>query len=161
MTWEIERRFLVRVPDDAWDAYGPGRPLKQGYVVGGPMAVRIRTGEARGPVLTCKQGSGIRRKEVEQVVSPEMAEALFDVAGARVIEKVRHRVGPWELDRFQGALHGLALLEIELEREDVALPDGPENVSILHEVTQDNRFTSSALACMTEWVRDIYAEVAG
>lgn len=166
MSWEIERRFLVRVPEDAWATYGPGRSLKQGYVVPGPVAVRIRTGEARGPVLTCKQGSGIRRREVEEVVSREMAEALFQAAGDRVVEKVRHRVGPWELDRFQGSLAGLALLEIELEAEDDALPDAPASVSILREVTHDNGFTSSTLASMTSsdqkaWVRDIYAEVEG
>ena len=166
MSWEIERRFLVRVPEAVWETYGPGRPLKQGYVVAGPVAVRIRTGEGRGPVLTCKRGSGVRRREVEMVVSREMAEALFEAAGERVLRKVRHRIGPWELDRFESGLEGLALLEVELDREGEPLPEAPKGVLILREVTDDNRFTSSTLASMTareqrRWVEDVYTDLDG
>jgi adenylate cyclase len=166
MSWEIERRFLVRVAPGAWEALGDGRPLRQGYVVAGPRTVRIRVGEERGPVLTCKSGSGVRRREVEQSVTEEMAEALFQVAGARVIEKVRHRSGSWEVDRFAGPLTGLALLEIELDAPDAPLPEWPDGVSVLREVTDDNRFTSSGLASLTkeeqeEWVNDVYAEAGG
>lgn len=164
MSWEIERRYLVRVAPDAWGRFDPGAHLRQGYVVAGPTAVRIRTGESRGAVLTCKQGSGVRRREVESVVSDEMAEALFEVAGERVLAKIRHRVGPWEIDRFLGALDGLELLEIELTEASDPVPEPPEGVSILREVTEDNRFTSSTLASITSsdqraWVRDVYAEV--
>ena len=163
MSWEIERRFLVRVAQDGWEALGPGRPLRQGYVVAGPRTVRIRVGEDRGPVLTCKSGTGVRRSEVEQPVTEEMAAALFLVAGGRVIEKVRHRSGPWEVDRFTGALAGLALLEIELDEPDAPLPKWPAVVSVLREVTNDNRFTSSGLASLSkeekeQWVNEVYAE---
>ncbi len=166
MSWEIERRFLVRVSPDGWEALGPGRPLRQGYVVAGPRTVRIRVGEERGPVLTCKSGSGVRRREVEQTVTEEMAAALFEVAGGRVIEKVRHRSGAWEVDRFTGPLTGLALLEIELDDPDALLPEWPDAVSVLREVTTDNRFTSSGLASLTEekqerWVNDVYREAEG
>jgi len=164
MSWEIERRYLVEVAPDVWARLGPGVRLRQGYVVAGPMAVRIREGESRGAVLTCKQGTGIRRREVEAVVPAEMAEALFEVADTRTISKVRHREGSWELDRFLGPLAGLALLEIELEQVDDPVPLAPEGVSILREVTNDNRFTSSALASLTSsdqraWVRRVYEEI--
>jgi CYTH domain-containing protein len=114
-------------------------------------------------VLTCKQGSGIRRREVEEVVSREMADALFDAAGERLVEKVRYQVGSWELDRFRGSLKGLALLEMELDAEEAALPPPPQGVSILREVTDDNQFTSSHVASMTpseqrSWVRLVYGE---
>ncbi|MDZ7779707.1 MAG: adenylate cyclase [Gemmatimonadota bacterium] len=164
MSWEIERRYLVRVPPEAWSGFGEGRHLRQGYVVAGPKTVRIRSGEERGFVLTCKRGSGIRREEVEAVVAPDMAEALFEAAEDRIIEKVRHRLGPWELDRFLGALEGLHLLEIELDAPDAAVPSPPAEISILREVTDDNRFVSSMLASMTpdhqrSWVRGVYREV--
>lgn len=164
MSWEIERRFLVRVAPGGWAALGPGRTLRQGYVVAGPRTVRIRIGEERGPVLTCKSGSGVRRREVEQTVTEEMAEMLFEVAGGRVIEKIRHCSGPWEVDRFMGGLEGLGLLEIELDEPDASLPQWPPGVSVLREVTTDNRFTSSGLASLTEgeqeqWVNDVYAEM--
>lgn len=166
MSWEIERRFLVRVAPGGWEALGPGRPLRQGYVVAGPRTVRIRIGEERGPVLTCKSGSGVRRREVEQTVTEEMAAMLFEVAGERITEKVRHRSGPWEVDRFTGGLEGLALLEIELDEPDAPLPMWPPGVSVLHEVTYDNRFTSSGLASLTKeeqerWVSDVCAEMDG
>lgn len=166
MSWEIERRFLVRVAPGGWETLGPGRPLRQGYVVAGPRTVRIRIGEERGPVLTCKSGSGVRRREVEQTVTEDMAAMLFEVSGGRVIEKVRHRSGPWEVDRFTGGLEGLSLLEIELEDPEAPLPEWPPAVEVLREVTTHNRFTSSGLASLTEeeqeqWVNDVYAETEG
>lgn len=149
-TWEIERRWLVRVRPGLWNELGEGLRLRQGYVRVGDPSVRIRTGEPRGPVLACKSGRGVRRREVEAVVPPEMAEALFLAAEDRVLEKVRYPLAGWELDRFLGSLEGLSLLERELEREDEALPEAPEGVDVLREVTEDKRFTSSYLARLTE-----------
>lgn len=159
-TFEVERRYLVRVPEGYWDGLGEGWPLRQGYVSAGRRAVRIRTGEPRGPVLTCKSGSGLRRREVEGVVSAELAEALFEAAEGRVIEKVRHPLGRWELDRFGGGLEGLTLLEIELEDEDELLPDLPEGIDVVCEVTDNNLFTSSGLACMTPAEQRAFVETA-
>ena len=146
MSYEIERRFLVRVRPELWDALGKGADLRQGYVRNGTPSVRIRTGEARGPVLTCKSGRGIKRREVETVVPEDVAEALFAAAEDRIIEKTRFRIGAWELDRFSGGLEGLTLLEIELETVDEALPEPPDGVHVLREVTDDNTFTSGHLA---------------
>lgn len=148
MGWEIERRFLVRVPDRRWPPAREGHHLKQGYVRHGEPSVRIRTGEPRGPVLTCKSGSGVRRSEVETVVSDEVATALFEAAGSSVLEKIRFPMGAWTVDRFLGDLEGLALLEIELESEDQELPDPPKHVRVLREVTDDKRFVSGRLAAL-------------
>ncbi|HUF74852.1 MAG TPA: hypothetical protein VMM35_01175, partial [Longimicrobiales bacterium] len=106
MGWEIERRFLVRVAGGVRNTLGEGRHLRQGYVRNGKPSVRIRAGEARGSVLTCKSGSGIRRSEVETVVPDEVAEALFEAAEDRIIEKIRWELGGWTLDRFLGPLDG-------------------------------------------------------
>ena len=57
MAWEIERRFLVRVTDALWCTLGDGHHYRQGYIRNGEPSVRIRTGEPRGAVLTCKIGS--------------------------------------------------------------------------------------------------------
>jgi len=163
--YEIERRFLVDVPDSLWSGLEPGLRYRQGYVLtDGVASVRIRTGEPRGPVLTVKSGRGIKRREVETVVSREMAEALFTACERRVLEKIRFRIGPWELDRFAGSLSGLALLEIELTHVEDAIPEPPRGISIIREVTMDNRFTSAHLAHLTErgrraFVADVYEEV--
>jgi len=148
MGWEIERRFLVRVPELRWPPDADGHHLRQGYVRHGQPSVRIRTGEPRGPVLTCKGGTGIRRSEVEVVVTEEVAAALFEAAGDHVVEKVRFPLGAWTLDRFLGDLEGLALLEIELESEDEKLPKPPKHVRVLREVTDDKRFVSGRLAAL-------------
>ncbi len=155
--FEIERRFLVRVREGFWTGLGPGMRLRQGYVLAkGAASVRIRTGEPRGAVLTVKSGSGLKRREVETVVPPEVAEALFTASERRVLEKVRFRIGRWELDRFVGSLSGLTLLEIELDRVDEPIPEPPDGVSLLREVTMDNMFTSANLAHLPETERKVF-----
>jgi adenylate cyclase len=166
MGWEIERRFLVRVDDSLWYQIGKGHHLRQGYVRNGEPSIRVRTGEARGAVLTCKSGSGIRRSEVETVVPDEIAEALFLSVEDRTIEKMRWEIGPWELDRFLGTLDGLAMLEIELEDEADPIPEAPEGVHILREVTDDKRFVNGHLARLSDrkqrkFVKKAYKEVKG
>lgn len=166
MGWEIERRFLVRVEDALWFTLGKGNHLRQGYVRNGKPSVRIRVGEARGPVLTCKSGKGIRRSEVETVVPDDVAQALFEAAEDRIVEKVRWKLGPWELDRFLGPLEGLALMEIELESEHDPIPEPPDGVQVLREVTDDKRFVSGRLARMPrkkqrKLVKKAYKEVKG
>lgn len=166
MGWEIERRFLVRVADALWFKLGEGHHLRQGYIRNGEPSVRIRTGEPRGAVLTCKSGKGIRRREVETEVPDDVALALFEASENRVIEKIRWHIGPWVLDRFLGPLDGLALLEIELEAESDPIPASPEGVHVLREVTDDKRFVSGRLARMKKkeqrrLVKKAYKEVKG
>lgn len=166
MAWEIERRFLVKIEAGVRHTLGEGRHLRQGYVRNGKPSVRIRVGEARGPVLTCKSGSGIRRTEVETVVPAEVAEALFEAAEDRVVEKIRWELGGWTVDRFLGALDGLELMEAELEHEDQPLPTVPRGIHVLREVTEDKRFVSGHLARMDpkeqrKLVKKAYKEVKG
>jgi CYTH domain-containing protein len=166
MAWEIERRFLVRVADSTWLRVGDGHHLRQGYIRTGQPCVRIRIGESRGAVLTCKRGEGIRRTEEEAIVSDPMAKVLFEAAENRVIEKIRWRLGPWELDRFLGPLEGLVLIEIELDAEDQPMPPVPDGIHVLREVTEDTRFVSSDLARMSAekqrmLVEKAYKEVKG
>ncbi len=164
--FEIERRYLVRVEDGVWARLGEGFHFRQGYVRHGMPSVRIRMGESRGPVLTLKSGKGVRRREVETVVPEEIAEGLLEACGTHVIEKTRYPIGPWELDRFEGGLEGLKLLEIELEHEDDPVPESPVGIYILREVTDDKYFTNSRLASMSHTdqarlIATIYAPGSG
>lgn len=145
--YEVERRFLVQAEAGLLTKYGEGRRLKQAYLLSGKQSLRIRIGEERGAVLTAKSGTGIRRLETEVVVPNNIAEALFLKADQGMIEKLRWYIGPWELDQFLGRLSGLFLLEIELESDGDKLPGAfPDGVTVIREVTSDNRFTSSSLA---------------
>ena len=150
--------------DTLWYTLGDGHHYRQGYIRNGEPSVRIRTGEPRGAVLTCKIGSGIRREEVETVVPEEMAVRLMEAAEDRIVEKIRWKIGPWELDRFLGALDGLALMEIELGDESDPMPEVPHGVQIVREVTDDNQFVSGRLARLTpkkqrKLVKKAYKEV--
>jgi adenylate cyclase len=161
--WEIERRFLVRTRPGLLAHLGASERYRQGYVRTGDPSVRIRVGEDRGPVLTLKRGKGIKRREVEATVPLEVAEELLAAAGRRVLSKTRWRLGRWELDRFEGELDGLELMEVELDRVDEEPPGVPEGVEVLCEVTDDRRFTSSALARIkrkdqARFVRKVYEE---
>lgn len=83
-----------------------------------------------------------------------------------MVEKIRWKVGPWELDRIIGPLEGLTLMEIELEEERDTLPDPPPGVQILRDVTDDKRFVNGRLARMRSdekrnLTRKAYAEVQG
>lgn len=151
--FEIERRYLVRVRDGLWGDLEQGTHLRQGYVLTGRTSVRIRFGEPRGAVLTCKWGRGVRRREEETVVPDGVAAALLRASDSRVLEKVRYRLGRWELDRFQGSLEGLVLLEIELADDDEPIPPSPPGIEIIREITDDNAFTNSALARLSHDAR--------
>lgn len=158
--WEIERRWLVRARAGLREELGEGWPLRQGYVRADAPSVRIRTGEPRGAVLCCKTGRGVRRREAEAVVPEEVAELLFQAAGDRVLEKRRYRIGPWEVDWFEGDLEGLVLLELEMDEEDDPVPEVPEGIEVLLEVTDDKRFVSGQLAGASPTERRALVEAA-
>lgn len=160
MPWEIERRFLVRVSDALWCTLGEGHHYRQGYIGNGESSVRIRVGEPRGAVLTCKIGSGIRREETEVIVPTGIAARLLEAAGDRIVEKIRWQLGPWEVDRFLGTLDGLALMEIELNDEPDPLPVAPKSVQILREVTMEKPFINSRLAALSLKDRRKFVEKA-
>jgi adenylate cyclase len=117
---EIERKFRVdAVPADL---AGSGDRLRQGYVaLDGSAEVRIRIAEG-GATLTVKSGSGLRRVEVEVVVSQEQADELWLLSEGRRVQKTRQRIPlddglVAELDRYEGALAGLCTVEVEFADE--------------------------------------------
>ena len=68
----------------------------------------------------------------------DVAQAIFEAVEDRMIEKMRWKIRPWELDRFLGPLEGLALLEIELDADDSPIPGSSQGVQVLREVTNVN-----------------------
>ena len=126
---EIERRYLARIADPAVLERARVSRIRQGYLSAGEPAVRVRERETDGDfayTLTVKAGRGVIRREVEVPIDADAGLALMEMAGRRVLEKLRHVVGRWEIDVFQGKLTGLTLAEVELDhpREVVPAPVG-------------------------------------
>lgn len=145
MPLEIEHKFLVntkllprKLPT--------GEHLAQGYLSVDP-AVRIRIitrGKKSRALLTIK-GRGLReRAEFEYPVPLAEAKVMLKLCGERTIEKIRRKIGGWEIDEFLGRHKGLWLAEYELADKKATLPELPAWVG--KEVTEDRRYTNSQLS---------------
>jgi CYTH domain-containing protein len=121
---EIERKLLVgELPADLgeWAA----KRLEQGYIaVNDAAEVRIRRADGADARLTVKSAPGLSRVEEELAIDGAAFERLWPLTAGRRLVKVRHtrRDGDLtlELDVYEGALAGLAVLEVEFASEDAA-----------------------------------------
>ncbi|MEJ2409385.1 MAG: CYTH domain-containing protein [Novosphingobium sp.] len=150
---EIERKFLVA--GDGWRSRVAGaRRMRQAYISnGGSTSVRVRVVDDGSAKLTVKgaaktDGPALSRAEFEYTIPVEDALAMLELRTGRILEKTRHLVPAgggrtWEIDVFAGALEGLVLAEIELERADEAIAR-PEWLG--REVTGDPQYSNMALA---------------
>ena len=144
---EIERKFLVHV--ELLPALPEPERFAQGYLSTDP-AVRVRLIDAPGGVrsarLTIKGRGLISRAEFEYAIPPADAEQLLRLC-VRALRKERHRLGRWEIDRFEDvkAANGapLWLAEIELSSEGEAFE---KPVWLGAEVTSDSAYANSSLA---------------
>ena len=155
--YEIERKFLIRRPAEAWlETNCQGSDIIQTYLkaeaTGHSDRVRRRAGK-NGVVYTHtvkRRISDLRREEQERVISEREYLALLQRADPerRSIEKRRYVLAyggkDFEIDGYP-FWQDRAVMEIELadEAEAVALP--PE-IEIIKEVTRDRRYTNAALA---------------
>ena len=144
MPLEIEHKFLVR--PQLLRPLQQGKRLLQGYLCTQP-AVRVRIvsgGKKREAFLTIK-GKGLRsRAEYEYKIPVADGRALLKMCGAVTLEKIRRRIGRWEVDEFLGRHRGLWLAEYELRRASEKLPKLPPWIG--REVTGDPAYTNSRLA---------------
>lgn len=145
---EIERRFLA-LPNRLPRHLAGGARIVQGYLSFRPL-VRVRLlkspGSGRWTGRLTVKGPGLRtRAEFEYAIPAADARALVKLCGRFRLEKVRARIGPWEVDRYTGRHAGLWLAEIELPRAHTPLPR-PRPPWLGREVTGDPRYTNSRLA---------------
>ncbi|MBE7200553.1 MAG: CYTH domain-containing protein [Parafilimonas terrae] len=147
MPVEIERKFIAH--PSVLTLCQSGTPFIQGYLyTDDDNTIRIRRAGDRALITWKSPRRGFCRDEVEFAIAAQDGEALLaSVPAGRRLEKTRYRVehagSVWDVDVFGGALAGLILAEIELEREDqpVVLPPWTER-----EVTADPRYRNSRLA---------------
>lgn len=153
--FEIERKFLIAMPDEAFLKTCSASAITQTYLVcDGNTTERVR--ERAYPdhceyTHTIKYKlNNMRRIEDERQIDEDTYTALLERAdpARRPIRKVRycfeHEGRVWELDVFPFWKNS-AYLEIELTGEDEAftLPPG---LRLLREVTDDPRYTNAALS---------------
>jgi CYTH domain-containing protein len=126
---EIERKYLLReVPAEV--RASDCQEILQGWLPGGVVQERLR--QARGPsgerfFRTVKLGSGLRRSEFEEEITPELFARLWPLtAGCRVCKR-RYAVPAgglvWEIDEFEDLDLVLAEVELPSENAQVELPD--------------------------------------
>lgn len=144
MAKEIERKFLV-VNDSFLTLAHTVSHIKQAYLSVNPDAtVRVRIRDSKAFITVKSRNKGISRDEWEYPIPVIDAEEMISkCAISPILIKDRYCVGPWEIDRFHGALEGLTLAEIELpsEASEIDLPS-----FIGKEVSGDVRYYNSVLA---------------
>lgn len=153
--FEIERKFLIAMPDAAFLAACERSEITQTYLLGEANTTERVRRRARGEQCeythTVKRKlNSMRRLEEERVIDGEEYRSLLRRADPRrrPIEKTRYcftRDGLlWELDVFP-FWDDRAFLEIELRDEADSFRLPPE-LRLLREVTDDERYTNAALS---------------
>jgi len=144
---EIERKFLVK--DTIHEVIALIRPhqIIQAYLVNEKSkSVRVRIMDEKAFLTIKSDMIGITRKEYEYEIPVIEALSLIKSFGLKSLKKKRYKLEfrskTWEIDVFEGALQGLILAEIELDREDEKF-DVPEWVD--EEVTFKPEFLNARL----------------
>lgn len=155
--FEIERKYLIRMPDEAWlrkNAY-PSR-IEQTYLLRPAPQVNARVrkrGQEGAWVYTYTQKtriSDLRRIEEEREISEEEYRTLLQQAdpSRAVICKTRW-VLPWNGQSFEIDVFPFwddrALMEIELTHEEQTV-QLPPDIAVIREVTADRRYTNASLS---------------
>lgn len=155
--FEIERKFLIAMPDLQWLSGKALRRLEmvQTYLLAADgESSRVRKITENGTVTYIqtmkKRISNIKRLETEAEITAEEYATLLEKADSarRPIRKVRYCVPHGrhmlEIDIFS-FWQDKAFLEVELvdEKEEISLPS---EFIVLREVTEDRRYTNAALA---------------
>ena len=159
MHFEIERKFLVKVPFK--ELASSSSRIMQGYISSMKgRTVRVRIRDEKG-YLTIKGPSdqgGLVRYEFEKEISLQDARDLMKICEPGIIDKTRYLV-PYEghifeVDEFYGENEGLILAEVELKAPDESF----ERPAFLgREVTGDRRFYNSCMRVhpYSQWKEDI------
>ena len=149
--YEIERKYIVRMPDVPLPGTESVTDITQVYLLtddGSSERVRTRGGKythnRKVPVTE------IRNVETEEEISREEYEALLERRdpACAVIEKVRH-VFEYEGQNFELDVFPFwkkqAMMEIELKNEDVPV-NMPPFITVIREVTEDRRYKNHYMA---------------
>lgn len=165
--YEIERKFLIAMPTDKEKAKCIGSRIVQTYLLSSEGSERVRkrvTKDKTEYTHTRKITlSPIKRIEEESVIGEEEYEHLLlrRDKKRRSIDKVRYKF-PYRSHIFEIDVYPFwddaAVLEVEMsdEKEEIVFP---EWIRIIREITDDMRFTNSALALQIPDIEDIIEDI--
>ena len=146
---ERERRFLLaRFPSA--DVVRV-RHITDRYIDGTRLRLREQTDDGGPAIFKLTQKVPARENGAQQglITNIYLIQDEFRLLAqlpGKTLRKVRYSVPPFGVDLFEGALQGLRLAEAEFdspsEADALVVPD-----FILHEVTDDERFTGGRLVC--------------
>lgn len=154
--YEIERRFLVQIPEIQKLDVKRKIDILQTYLVSGENNAQRRVRkitEGENTVYTFTEKlfiSAVTRKEMEYEINESEYQRLAVQArpDCSPIEKTRYCFDysgqEFVLDTYPFS-DTLGIMEIELERESQEI-DFPERVSVLKEVTGDSRYSNASIA---------------
>lgn len=145
MAIEIERKFLVT--GDGWRSAPRIRAITQGYLSGsGTASIRVRIQDGAATLAIKSEAAGAVRDEFEYPIPVADAEAMLRLCPRPPMVKKRYEIVHagklWEVDAFEGALAGLVIAEVELDRADETITLPPW---VGREVTHDRRYRNSSL----------------
>lgn len=114
---EIERKFLIHSLPDAVSSY-PHRQIIQGYIECRDESVEVRLRQdGNCYVQTIKNGSGVKRLEVNIPINEAQFFALWPLTAGKRLEKTRYEIDVdsylIELDVYGGQNTGLVTAEVE------------------------------------------------
>jgi len=150
---EIERKWLIDLSKVPYD-FSNVAPLimEQSYISFSPT-VRLRSVNDERFILCVKsrpQPGSLSRDEFELELKREDYARLLTKIEGDIIRKKRYLIKDdenhtLEFDIFEGALEGLAYMEIEFSSEDEA-KSYPNPPWVIKDVTYDNRYKNAVLA---------------
>ena len=152
---EIERKYLIRMPDTSLLASLPSSKIEQIYILtaeGGRDRIRCRMTDGK-KVFTHtekKRLSDLTRIEIENEISAEEYNALslMKDPDRSVIRKTRflyeYRKQIFEIDVFP-FWQDRALMELELSSEEQQILLPPD-ITVVRDVTSDKDYTNAAIA---------------
>lgn len=152
LTLEIERRWLVKIPeniDDFQYMY-----IEQDYLVPeNGFQGRIRRLDDKFIYTEkARTGNAASRIENEREITKEEYEKLKSHTILHTVKKKRyiipHRSLKFEFDVFENTVeNGIAIMEAELENENSDI-EFPEFIEVIQEVTDDSYYTNRNFASM-------------
>ena len=146
--WVAERRFLVD-PDSLPKDLGSARRIADLYIEGGRLRLRaitdLSTGEATFKLAKKYAPDNPLIGPMTNLYLSAEEYAVLNVLPGQRITKLRHKVGGFTIDVFEGALEGLVTAECEASNRMAAMRfDVPEWCRL--EVTNEPAFTGWQLA---------------